>query len=160
MNIPKCIDLNSVKVYIGDYDYYKEIDTIKSNKDAVDELKEDMSIQDVFDWCIKYAFVHFCKYLYIFTDVEFTSDSIARISLDDNKEEMVGGIGLQIPITTDGGCTNIKIESMDEIGQRQSHILAFMYNMRKYSKCGFKNKKHIWRLNKKYVRHIVDTYLI
>ena len=145
---PKCIDIDKVMTFVGRDTLEKELSVILSTPDALNEYNEDMDVQELFDWSTKYGFVNFCKYMYINENVKYVFSKENYIALDTSDTQTSSSLG--VPLIS-GENTSFNMQSLDKLGIRRTIVLNFLYNMRKYSRHTYRDKKHIWMLNKKYI---------
>ena len=149
--IPHYIDLHDVKNFLGDKDYFIEVNNLKSDQNATNKLNKNMLPEQLFKWSIDNNFLGFCKYLYIKYRVplsykKFNSlTKFNKITFDSQDN-----YSMTTPIESDNGVnTSLKIELQDKKSIKKGEIINFLCDMRPYSTYTFlKGPGYCWVFNK------------
>ena len=155
-SLPNFIDLEHMFFFMGDSDYYAEVEAINNNKDAVKEVSKSMTREKLFNWSIKYGFCRLCVYMYVIcnqfytkTDLEQTDGlNIGQIETSKN------GSDFAAVQSSAGGNERVTIQGWDKDSVAKQKVIRCLYQLRRYSKYQHvPSRGYGWQFNNKYMQN-------
>ena len=127
-------------------DKYNQIIDYITKYNLMDEFNFScVDANKLFEFSLKYGIYKLIKYLYQIKKVTYSLNLITEY----NKIIESTGDNEKVSIISDNGANNgIRISLVDKFSSQRNKCLAYLYNMRKYSKMYNKNKQFYYTYNK------------
>jgi hypothetical protein len=128
-------------VLLEDFSYYYSLDELERLKEEQKEkLRACITTSDLFVYSVLYGLENLAEYLYIYCDISFEiNDLLTKTGVSSDKVILNQDVPQVVP------------NYLNQTDKNKLRVFNRLLNLRKYSKLESKDKKFIYRFNKKYL---------